>query len=611
MTDSIGTLSALRGWSRGWALPDRRPIYDWARQHVKLGGGYARQGSFDVKTCRHLIEPFNAIQDERVREVTARAAIQALKTLMVEVASLWIIANDPGPMMWTQQDDDSAKENTKARYRGLLKSCDPVARLMPRAKHDSSTNEIYFGDFYLLINGANINNLQSKSIRWKLNSECWLWKQGLLTHARRRVSAYEDNGISKIINESQGSFDGDDFDKLWRDGTREEWSVPCAGCGKVHPLRFFGRMEDSPERMACVVWDQEARRDDGTWDEARVRQSVRWVCPSCGHEHANTGATRARWNDFGQYSAPRADADPRHRSFTWNALVVKDLGMLALEFLSASQHKERGIIQPLKDFYMQRLALSWREEPESTGRIDTIRLAAYTLAEVAENPAAKIPNEAHRFMTIDRQRDHFWALVRAWTAAGESRLLWCGKLLTIEQCDDVRRRFGVDPKLTFQDAQHATAHVYEDCIRYGFTAMHGSGFDSFTHQLAGGRKVERFFSKVKDAQVPGGYAQYMFWASDPVKDMLDGLAKGTSYVWEVAADVPEYWKQHMRGDAKRERVSKKNGRSEWRWTKVGANHLWDCEAMQVAAALALRLLPSPENESKNETKEHTTNEQSN
>ena len=82
------SLEILQGWRRGWALPDRRPIHDWARDFVQLGGGYARQGAFDIRTCRHLLEPFEAVADERVREVTCRAAIQTLKTLFVEISSL-------------------------------------------------------------------------------------------------------------------------------------------------------------------------------------------------------------------------------------------------------------------------------------------------------------------------------------------------------------------------------------------------------------------------------------------------------------------------------------------------------------------------------------------
>jgi hypothetical protein len=588
----VPALDSLSGWRRAWTLPDRRPVYDWARDHVHLVGGYARQGAFDIRTCRHLMEPFHAVADEAVREITCRAAIQTLKTLFVEITSLWAIANEPGPIMWTQQDDDSAQEHVKGRYRNLLRSCEPVARLLPRNKHDAATCEIYFGDFYLIVNGANLNNLQSKSIRWKLNSECWLWKQGLLTHARRRVSAYARDGISKILNESQGSHADDDFDRLWLEGSAQEWSIQCAGCNRLQPLTFFGRAKDEPAKMACIIWDKDAKSDTGKWDEDRVRRSARWMCPDCGTEHANTPQTRAKWNAAGEYGPQRASADRKHRSYSWNALIAEDMGQLAVEFLQAGEFKKRGQIAPLRDFYMQRLALSWRNEQEMLQREQITLRGAFTLAEKHAAAGQKIDGESRRLFTIDRQRDHFWGIVRAWSVDGSSQLLWRGRVNTTEQIEEVRRHFAVEPQLTFQDAQFDTAHVYEDCVRYGWTALHGSGDDSFPTVKANGQKVYRFYSSIKQTQVPGGYARYMFWASDPVKDMLAALIAGTSHRWEVAADVGDDYQRHLRGEAKKERVSKATGRSEWRWHKTGPNHMWDCEAMQVAVALALQILPS-------------------
>jgi len=203
---------------------------------------------------------------------------------------------------------------------------------------------------------------------------------------------------------------------------------------------------------------------------------------------------------------------------------------------------------------------------------------------------------------VDRQRDHFWAVVRAWRTDGGSRLLWRGKTLTSEQNAEIAQRFGVESQLVCEDAQYSTAQVYDDCVRFGWTALHGSGDDAFTH-LVGGKKVSRFYSPLKQTQVPGGLARYMFWASDPVKDVLLALRTGTDgRRWELPADVGEDYLRQMRGEVKRERVSKVTGRSEWRWAKVGPNHFLDCEAMQTAVALALQILPSPETPTKEETK---------
>ena len=59
------TKSLQSAYAKGWSPPDRRPIYEWARDWVKLpgGGAYGIPGWFDVGHSRHLIDVFHAYQD--------------------------------------------------------------------------------------------------------------------------------------------------------------------------------------------------------------------------------------------------------------------------------------------------------------------------------------------------------------------------------------------------------------------------------------------------------------------------------------------------------------------------------------------------------------------
>lgn len=581
--------------------PDRRPIYVWAKDHIVLPEAYALPGPVDFGPSRYLMAPLDAVQNENVRRCSNYGAIQTGKSLMVETAIPWAIANAPGPIMWTMQSDEDAKEQAQTRFNELLRRCKPVAALMPRGDRSKSTiTETYFGSFFLLLNGANVNNLQSKSIRWKFNSEVWLWKQGLLKHAEGRVSKFEETQCSKIFDESQGGNAGDDMDLAWLAGHQAAWSVRCACCESLVPLEFFARCESEPERYAGVVWNADAQRADGSYNIGRAADSARWKCKRCGHEHENTARTRAAWNASGEYVAANPSAPESHRSFRWNALVSRDLGALVAEWLNAVEQKKRGIIQPTKDFHQKRLALAWKIDEESE-RFD-LSGSGYKLADVAKDQAKKINNEAARILTADRQRDHWWVCVRAWRSDGSSRLLYFSKVLTVEQIREIQEAYGVEKQLCFEDAQHDTAHVYEDCIRFGWTALHGSGESSFLHLLRSGKKVQRFYSPLKQASVPGGLASYVHWASEPVKDILHNLRIGKGAAWETPDDAAEDYAKQLNGDRKKERISKKTGRPEWAWVRVGANHAWDCEAMQVAVALMLRILSAPEQDATEEKK---------
>lgn len=583
--------SRFNSWLAGWKKPDRRGIADWAHDHIILPPSYAQPGRFDVSTSRHLLGPFAAVQDDAVRRATWAGAIQTGKSLVSEVSIAWAICNQPGPIMWTMQTDDDAKEHCNQRFMEMLRAIPHVREILPTDRHKTTATEIYFGPFFLMVNGANLNNLQRVSVRWKFNSEVWLWKQGLLAHAEGRVSAFERAGTSKVINESQGGNDGDDFDLAMKSGDMAEWSVRCFGCGKLSPLAFEGRAVTDPSKRACVVWNEDARRPDGSWNVGRAAETARWVCPNCGHEHTDSPRTRARWNAEGEYVSTRPDAPAHIRSFHWEALVARDMGALVAQFLEARRQQKIGLPQAMQDFTRQRRALAWKDE--ATAEAVALVRSGYLLT--APEIGAKLDGEAYRFLTIDRQRDHFWCIVRAWRPDGSSRLLYRSRVSTEEQLEHIRERFAVEPQLAFEDAGYFPDGVYSDCSKFGWTALKGSGDNSFAAAPGrDGRKVRRLFSDATRVQYAGRLVPLIHWASDPIKDILHTLRSGRGARWEVADDAGEEYERQLNGEHKRESVNKKTGRPEWRWFRKHANHYWDCEAMQVAAALMLGILAQPD-----------------
>lgn len=583
------------GWRLGWQKPDRRKIYEWAHDHVTLPASYAQPGRFDIRTSRHMIGPFEAVQADHIREASWCGAIQTGKSLISEICIAWAACNSPGPTMWTMQSDDDAKEHCNQRFMEMLKGVRQIRDMMPSDRHMTQTASIYFGPFFIEVNGANLNNLQRVSIRWKFNSEVWLWKQGLLSHARGRVSAYEKAGNSKVINESQGGNAGDDFHEAWNAGNQQVWSVHCFGCGQLSPLEFSCKAISQPEKHAGVVWNEDARRSDGTWNIGRAAETARWRCPHCGHEHADTSATRARWNAEGEYVALRTDAPKHIASFRWEALVARDMGALVAQFLEARKAQKQGVPQAMMDFTRQRRALPWVDE--DTSEVILLKPSGYTLAGL--DPAAKIENEAYRFMTIDRQRDHFWTVVRAWRRDGSSRKLYFSRVTTPEQLEEIRLMHGVEPQLTFEDAGYFPEGVYTDCARYGWTALKGSG-DNFFQVDVRGTKIKRLWSNASQILHNGKLIPLFHWASDPIKDVLFNLRSGRGARWETPDDASGEYINQLSGDHKKQRLNGKTGRPEWRWMRRHANHAHDLEAMQTVVAMMLSVLTAPETSQQSE-----------
>ncbi len=568
---------------------DRRPIPEWLHDNWILPAAYAQPGRFDVVTSRHMIAPFAAIQDSSVREVTVMAAVQTGKTLTVEGAICWAACNSPGPIMWTHQTEEKAREFCHERFMEGLKNIKQIRDMLPRERHAVTATEIYFGPFFLGVNGANLSSLQSKSIRWKFNSEVWLWKQGLLEHARARVTAFERAGNSKVVNESQGSTDGDDFHEAYKSGHQAEWSIKCFGCGKQSPLVFSGPRHDNPAAKANVVWADDARRGDGTWNVARACETAHWECPHCGEHHDDSSRTRARWNAEGEYLVRRTDAPAHIKSYRWEALVARPMAELVSQFLEARRQQKQGVMQAMIDFTRQRRALPWKED-DMMERV-MMKGSGYLLN--SPTIADKIDGEADRFLTIDRQRDIFYCVIGAWRADGSSRRLYHSLINTTGQLREVQQKFNVADNRVFEDSGYFADAVYQDCADYGWTALRGSG-DNYFSVEKNKVKYKRMWSDVKLIQKNNKLIPLIDWASDPVKDILHNLRIGKGAKWETADDQGSEYERQMNGERKKMFENKKTKKQEWRWQRTHDNHYWDCEAMQVVAALILGILASPE-----------------
>ena len=159
--------------SESWAsfpwVPDRRPVWDWARDNITLPNALARRGRFDLSGSRHFMEPFQWLKDERVREVNIRAPVRSGKTLLADLWMPWTRANDPGSVLWVFQDEAIAKSHAEMRAMPALKSVAAIRDILPTgiARHKQRTNNVLFPDGLLItLIGPAVGGLQSRGFRY-------------------------------------------------------------------------------------------------------------------------------------------------------------------------------------------------------------------------------------------------------------------------------------------------------------------------------------------------------------------------------------------------------------------------------------------------------------
>jgi hypothetical protein len=576
--------------------PDRSPIYDWARRHVQLPESYATPGPFNVRLSPWLVPIFDALQNPLVRRVHFRKAVQIGGTLVADVWLPWIIANDPGPISWTMQTDEMVEKHAKTRLWPLLERCRPVAAMLPKPGPHRTTTEIFFGGFFVTLNAANLSTQQSQSIRYKINDELWLprWQE-IYGHAVARVSKFEEVGRSKIYNASQAPVmdaeTGNVEDTSFRSGDQGEWHAECPGCRKVLPVAFEVL---SKEQRGGVIWDRAARRDDETWDVGRAVETCHFRCISCGHESADNDATRAGWAKTGRFVPMNPAATREVRSFRLEAIVTRPMRLLVEEFLQAENQLVRtGDEQAKIEFRTKRQALPWIVEKKAVNVL--LKDSGYKLADYAQGES--IPDEAIRFLAIDRQQDHFWVEVGAFSTAQGPRYrqLWFGRIDTRDQLRALQERFKVSSACVAQDRGYRPADVDRDCAEFGWRSMRGYGRRTWTmRDEATGQMVNFPFSDPQVSDYRGGDVYFYNWSGDYFKDTLATALEGKGDLrWELPSDVNPLYLEHLKGEAK---VEVRTGVWEWREVRSNApNHGLDTSAMLLCMATIagiIRFTPS-------------------
>ncbi len=579
-------------WREAWRPPDRRPPWQWAEEHINSIPYSPIPGRFRSENSPQVREPLEAIVDPKVRLVSIIASIQSSKTCVGELALSYIIPNLPGPTLWLDQTDEDAEDQSEARLQRLFEECEAVRSLFPRDRHKRRKNTIHFrnGMSLWVLGAHNKTNLQRRSIRWLFGDETWRWPTGHMAEAEARVTAF--GWLGKCVFMSQGGEENDDTHRKFETTDMREWTFACPSCGARQPFKWEN-----------IEWSKSARDENGQWDFGEVRRTASLRCEGCGFQFEDTDRTRRELNATGSFVPQNPRAARENVGFHWNSLATMSWGALAELYLRAKDVARRGDMTLLQQFYQKRLALPWRdyvedykleitktgyrkgeswEETAGVTRQGRIIAAPYDAGEVAVQLI---------ILTVDVQMDHFFAVVRAWSGNGSSRLVWNERLLSYNDIDTLQERFGIHPQLVFLDAGHATYDVYRECSQRGWVALIGDRRLTFVHRTRSGQSVQRFYSPRRKVSLgQNRFCHVHYWSNLNVKDALARLRRNQDAeqgpTWEVADDIDEDYLAQMESE---QRV-KKNGK--WFWEQVGKrpNHYFDCEAMQIAAAFMLKLV---------------------
>jgi hypothetical protein len=603
----------LNAWQDGWARPERLSLTDWAQAYVSLPANASIPGPFSAANSRYMLEIFEAIQNPRVRQVIICASVQTGKSLIAQLALAYWICNAPGDILYLLQNEAMAAKVCETRLNPLLFSIEPLRALLPDNRHERKKTHILFpNSTSLMVDSAKESSLQTRSIRYAVGDECYLYKPGHVQQLINRTVAFPNT--SKVILVSVASEEGEDFDVKWHEGHQAEWAWTCPKCGHAQPYYLSKPREDGTYAGLNWVTD-ETTRPNGRYNFPALAKTLKLSCFKCRHEITDTPENRKGLNDSGVYLVNNPGADPAIKSFRWNAFAAayNSFEEIAKRFLQAKQEQQHGNLIALADFTKLWLAQSWNSYLPTDVHKATV--GEY-------DPGAKWDEEAYRFMTVDVQTDCFWFVVRSWARNGDSRLIAYGKVHTWQEVRDTQLKHGVKDQFVGVDVMHDTFKVYAECSKHGhwgavkgkqiwfsWRGFQGSDEKDFTHLNQKTLKHEKHLYSEGRWGNPG-QGQYVAiqlapvyrWSNWAVKEILQRHLEGKAAKFLVPKDDEEYNSQ-LNAEVKKPTLDKRTRRMKWKWVKVSstrADHLRDCECMQIVFSSMYRCLgdapdaPDPE-----------------
>lgn len=369
--------------------------------------------------------------------------------------------------------------------------------------------------------------------------------------------------------------------KLWQEGTRHEWAVPCPECKAYFVPRF-----------KLLVWPEGC-------SPRRALRETRLACPGCGSLIADEH--RVQMNAEGKYLAPGQSVvggevvgeppDSEVASF-WASGVMSPwitFGQRASAWLGAARGGDPARIRTTLNTAFGELyrvgadAPAWETVKALCGAYDS----------------GVLPTGA-RVITcgVDVQKSRLVYAIRGWGYRSESWLIEAGEVWGETERDEVWedldallerefdgkriKRMAVDSGYRPGDKWKRPTHmVYAFCRKHPGRAIATKGHNTQSKPIS-----PAFIDVTIRGQTFKKGLQLWHLDTDYFKSWVHGRLQWPADqpgAWHVPQDVTDDYCQQVTAEA---RVTKPSGAVTWVRIRKD-NHFLDCEALNVAAAHSL------------------------
>jgi len=529
--------------------------------------------------------------------------------------------DDPAPIIYvgpTQSNIDSVVE---PKIVDMFRNCDSLWDKLAKGHKSTKHHKRISGVSLRLAWAGSATELASDSARLGLVDELDRMEQDVkgegspveLTEARTSVFADGKIGVTStptegnvdvLVHKATGMQHWDESDtivspvwRLWQEGSRHEWAVPCAQCFEY----FIPRMR--------LLWWPKGATVEIAEKEAKLN------CPCCGGQNGDKnknwmnqfgvfvapGQKPAKWSkkkkriliqdhntheeemiDFNGYMATGSSNESFWVSGIMSFSPKKSLGFLAAKFIQAAKSGEPERIKGVINTDFGELFRISGEAPKWE-KVKTC---------IGEYLSNTVPEKTKRLVgAVDVQKNRLVYVVRGFGEGLESWQVEHGELWGPTDQADVWRQLEELLETEWEDKMitkiaidsgYRPEPVYAFCRKHRTVAIAVKGHDSLD---------KPYYASMIDVTIRGkvfkGGLQLWHYSADIMKSWVHSQVawddeNGEACTWHLPSDTDEgYCKQIVA----EQRAVKPSGKVTWIQTATD-NHYLDCEAL---AYLAIRV----------------------
>jgi phage terminase large subunit GpA-like protein len=568
---------------------------EWAERHVVLND--VPFTSADFPWLHDIAETV-----DRVRGAIFIVMMppQVFKTLYMQMRLARGVAVEPTQALWYAKTSEAVAHFADEKLSRLLEAAAPVQAKLPYDPDLRGNKKLYrFTDAPVSLLGADVReHRNSRSARDLYLDESWQYEAGSLREIFSRTDSYESS--RRIIIGTTGPTIDDETDTLWQQSTRSEWRVMCPSCHAPVPCEF-----GEPEDPGGIKWasDEHTREPDGRWRPVVAAGTAGWVCPQCAARHRYGPELLRRMNDRlagARYEQTNPRPNPSIYGWRAEAVCFRNWEDLCFEWLTAVNAKKLGSLELIEEFIRKKRVRAW--DPMSVMHLRRdLPFGEYDLGDPWAEESVDPAGVPLRFMTVDVQQNHYWVVIRQWSAAagsyGHSRLLHFEKIFGDGAIEDLRLRFKILANRVTLDCKYNTQSVLQICHRWGYLAVMAVEKHDFLHQdgvrriYAAPEYVDAFQGKPQQGHAFAARVQFSSGSAKMRLDTLRGSrdAEGRP-LWTIPRNAAEdYIKQAWAEILIRKRSPKGGWYYVWQRLRPD-NHAFDMEATQVVCGSMIGLL---------------------